>query len=318
VRLRRLLRWEGFLGLIVLAVFAINASLSPYFLSSYALSDISFDFCEKAVVALPMSLLIIAGEIDVSVAAIMALSSVAMGLVANGTSSVALIAGAGLLVGGAAGAVNGLLVTRYGVSSIVATIGTMSLYRGTAYGILGDRVLKHYPAEFYYFGQGYVIGPWSFELLLFVIAALACAFYLHQTIFGRRLYAIGLNRTTAELSGVRVDRYRFWLFVMTGVASAAASVLLTSRLGSTRPSIAQGMELDIISMVILGGVSINGGRGTIAGVALAAILTGMVLFGLGLINIPGIVMSMMMGALIIIVVGLPIVGRRLAARDRGA
>jgi rhamnose transport system permease protein len=316
VRLQKLLRWEGFLGLIVLAVFATNASLSPYFLSSYALSDISFDFCEKALVALPMSLLIIAGEIDVSVAAIMALSSVAMGLVASGSDSVVLITGVGLVVGAAAGAVNGLLVTRYGVSSIVATIGTMSLYRGTAYGILGDRVLKHYPRDFYYFGQGYVLGPWSFELLLFGIAALGCAFYLHQTIFGRRLYAMGLNRTAAELSGVRVQRYRFWLFVMTGVASAAASVLLTSRLGSTRPSIAQGMELDIISMVILGGVSINGGRGTIAGVVLAAILTGMVLFGLGLINIPGIVMSMMMGALIIIVVGLPIVGRRLASRGR--
>jgi len=316
VRLQKLLRWEGFLGLIVLAVFAINASLSPYFLSSYALSDISFDFCEKALVALPMSLLIIAGEIDVSVAAIMALSSVAMGLVANGSDSVVLIAGVGLAAGAAAGAVNGLLVTRYGVSSIVATIGTMSLYRGTAYGILGDRVLKHYPPEFYYFGQGYVIGPWSFELLLFVVAALVCAFYLHQTIFGRRLYAMGLNRTAAELSGVRVDRYRFWLFVMTGVASAAASVLLTSRLGSTRPSIAQGMELDIISMVILGGVSINGGRGTIGGVVLAGILTGMVLFGLGLINVPGIVMSMMMGALIIVVVGLPIIGKRLAARGR--
>jgi rhamnose transport system permease protein len=316
VNLRKLVRWEGFLGLIVLAAIVINARLSPYFLSSYALSDVSFNFCEKALVALPMALLIIAGEIDVSVAAIMALSSVAMGLVANGSNSVVLIAGAGMAVGAAAGAVNGLLVTRYGVSSIVATIGTMSLYRGVAYGILGDRVLKHYPPEFYYFGQGYVVGPWSFELLLFVIAALVCAVYLHRTIFGRRLYAIGLNRTAAELSGIRVNRYRFWLFVMTGVASAAASLLLTSRLGSTRPSIALGMELDIISIVILGGVAITGGRGTIVGVVLAAILTGTVMFGLGLINIPGIVMSMMMGMLIIVVVGFPIVGRRLAARGR--
>jgi rhamnose transport system permease protein len=178
--------------------------------------------------------------------------------------------------------------------------------------------LKNYPPEFYYFGQGYVVGPWSFELLLFVVAASVCAVYLHWTIFGRRLYAIGLNRIAAELSGVRVDRYRFWLFVMTGVTSAAASILLTSRLGSTRPSIAQGMELDIISIVILGGIAITGGRGTIAGVVLAAILSGMVLFGLGLINIPGIVMSMMMGMLIIIVVGLPIVGRRLAARRRAS
>jgi rhamnose transport system permease protein len=314
---QRLLRWEVFLALVIAADFALNVRLSPYFLSTETLSDVSFNFTEKALVALPMALLIIAGEIDISVAATMALVSVCMGLLATTTASLSAIVGCGLAVGLLAGAFNGALVTRWRVPAIVATIGTMSLYRGIAYGILGDRVLKDYPPAFAFFGQGYIAGPVSFELLLFTLAAMLCALYLHRTEFGRRLVAIGFNKSAAEMAGVRVNRYRFGLFVATGVASAAASVLLTSRLGSTRPSIAQGMELDIISMVILGGVVITGGRGSIAGVVLAAILTGLVIFGLGLINVPGVVMSLLMGALLILIVGLPIVGKRLSrARAR--
>lgn len=309
---RRLLRWEVFLALVVAADFALNVRLSPYFLSTETLSDVSFNFTEKALVALPMALLIIAGEIDISVAATMALASVCMGLLATMTASLSAIVGCGLAVGLVAGALNGVLVTRWRVPAIVATIGTMSLYRGIAYGILGDRVLKAYPPSFAFFGQGYIAGPVSFELLLFTLAAIVCALYLHRTEFGRRLVAIGCNKSAAQMAGVRVDRYRFTLFVATGVASAAASVLLTSRLGSTRPSIAQGMELDIISMVILGGVAISGGRGSIAGVVLAAILTGLAMFGLGLINVPGVVMSLLMGSLLILIVGLPILGKRLS------
>ena len=313
---RRLGRWETILALVLLADCVLNASLSPYFLDINTLSDATFNFTEKALVALPMALLIIAGEIDISVAATMALSSVVMGLVAAVYPSTPVIVVSGLVVGALAGALNGLLVTRFKVPAIVATIGTMSLFRGIAYGVLGDRVLKNYPESFAFFGQGYVLGPLSFELTLFAVAALICGLYLHRTLHGRRIQAIGFNAKGAEMSGVHVNRYRFWLFVATGVAAGMASVLLTSRLGSTRPSIAQGMELDIISMVILGGVAVTGGRGTIVGVVLAAILMGFVTFGLGLINIPGIVMSLLMGLLLILVVGIPTLSKRIAQRRR--
>ncbi len=313
---QRLLCWETILAVVLLGDFVLNASLSPYFLNIDTLSDATFNFTEKALVALPMALLIIAGEIDISVAAIIALSSVVMGLVASAYPSTPVIVISGLAVGAIAGAINGVLVTRCKVPAIVATIGTMSLFRGVAYGILGDRVLKNYPDSFAFFGQGYVVGPLSFELTLLAIAALLCGLYLHRSVFGRRIRAIGLNAKAAEMSGVRVDRFRFWLFVATGVASSMASVLLTSRLGSTRPSIAQGMELDIISIVILGGVAVTGGRGSIVGVVLAAVLMGFVTFGLGLINVPGIVMSLLMGLLLILVVGVPILSRRIAQRMR--
>jgi rhamnose transport system permease protein len=309
--LRWLVRWEAFLALVLTADFAFNALSSRYFLDPLTLSDATFNFTEKALVALPMALLIICREIDVSVAGILALASVMMGLAAGHGAGTPLLVSVGLGTGLLAGAVNGALVVFFRVPSIVATIGTMSLFRGVAYGVLGDRVLKDYPGSFAFFGQGYVAGAWSFELVLFIGTALLFGLYLHLTIFGRRIFALGASPSAALWSGVRVDRYRFWLFVATGIASGLAAVLLTSRLGSTRPSIAQGWELEIISMVILGGVSVTGGRGTIPGVVLAAVLLGFVTFGLGLKNIPGIVMQIIVGTLLIVVVSAPVIARRL-------
>jgi rhamnose transport system permease protein len=293
------------LGLVLVLEFVLFSSLSPYFLSVDTLSDATFNFTERALVALPLALLIIAGEIDISVAAIIALASVAMGLAAAqgiGTPGLAVI---GLGTGLAAGCFNGALVTFGRVPSIVATIGTMTLFRGAAYAVLGDRVLKDYPDSFAAFGQGYLIGPVSIELALFAVFAVAFGMFLHRTRWGRVTFAIGANPIASRFAGIAVDRYRFALFALTGLFSGLAAVLLTSRLGSTRPSIAQGWELEIISMVILGGVSVWGGKGSIIGVVLSALVFGLVTFGLGLMNIPGIVMSIFTGALLILVVAIP-------------
>ena len=310
MKLARLLRWESMLAVVLIVEFVFFASTSPYFLDVWTLSDASFNFTERAIVALPLALLIIAGEIDISVAAIMALSSVAMGMgAAHGINTPGLI-GIGLGTGLIAGAINGALVTIGRVPSIVATIGTMTLFRGGAYAVLGDRVLKDYPSSFAMFGQGYAFGPISIELALFIVFAIAFALLLHYTRWGRAIYAIGANPIASRCSGLAVDRYKFALFALTGLFSGLAAILLTSRLGSTRPSIAQGWELEIISMVILGGVSVWGGKGTIAGVVLAALVLGLVSFGLGLLNVPGIVMSIIVGALLITVVAIPALAER--------
>jgi rhamnose transport system permease protein len=150
-------------------------------------------------------------------------------------------------------------------------------------------------------------------LLLVVVLAIVFGVFLHLTRWGRTIFALGANPIAARWSGVPVDRYRFMLFAVTGLCSGLAAVLLTSRLGSTRPSIAQGWELEIISMVILGGVSVWGGKGTIPGVLLAAVVLGLVNFGLGLLNVPGIVMSIIVGALLIMVVAIPVIAERWAA-----
>ena len=305
------LRWEAMLAAVLIAAFIVFSMLSPYFLSVDTLSDATFNFTERAIVALPLALLIIAGEIDISVAAIIALASVAMGLgSAQGIGSAGLVV-IGLGTGLLAGCINGALVTIGRVPSIVATICTMTLFRGAAYAVLGDRVLKDYPASFATFGQGYLIGPVSIELTLFTLFAILFAVFLHRTRWGRVTFAVGANPVASRYSGIAVNRYRFALFALTGLFSGVAAVLLTSRLGSTRPSIAQGWELEIISMVILGGVSVWGGKGSILGVVLAALVFGLTTFGLGLMNIPGIVLSIFTGLLLILVVAVPaLVSRR--------
>src|SRR5690606_38824254 len=162
-----------------------------------------------------------------------------------------------------------------------------------------------------YFGQGYVVWVISFEFTLFLVLAVVFAIVLHATNFGRQVYVIGNNEFAARFSGIPVERVKFILFLLTGLMAGVAAVCLTSRLGSTRPSIAQGWELEIVTMVVLGGVSILGGAGTIAGVVIAAFVMGLVTFGLGLLNVPGIVMSIFIGLLLIVTITIPIIVRRI-------
>lgn len=303
------LSWESLLVLVAVAIFILNSFASPYFLNEWSLSDMTFNFTEKALIALAMALLIIAGEIDLSVAAIIALASTIMGLALQYGADTPMLVAIGVGVGLLCGAFNGFLVTGLKLPSIVVTIGTMSLFRGIAFIVLGDQSFKGYPASFSWFGQGYVFWVISFELVLFAVCAVIYWVLLHRTNFGRRVFAIGNNDVAAQFSGVRVDRIKFTLFCLTGLMSGIAAVLLTARLGSTRPSIAEGFELEAITMVVLGGVSILGGAGSIIGVVLAALIVGLVTFGLGLLNVPGIVMTIFTGSLLIVVIALPILFR---------
>ena len=302
---RALKSWEALLALVAVAIFALNAFASPYFLDPWNLSDASFNFTEKAMIAFAMAMLIVAGEIDLSVGAIIALASTVMGLAMAAGASTPVLVALGLGTGVLCGAFNGLLVARFGLPSIVVTIGTMSLFRGISYIVLGDGAFTGYPDSFAWFGQGYVFWVITVEPVIFALAALVFGVLLHRTSFGRMVQAIGNNATAARFSGIRVERVRFILFLLTGLMSGIAAVCLTSRLGSTRPSIASGFELEVVTIVVLGGVSILGGSGSILGVVLAAVVMGLVTFGLGLLNVPGIVMSIVVGTLLIAVIALP-------------
>ncbi|MBM3603399.1 MAG: ABC transporter permease [Alphaproteobacteria bacterium] len=302
---RVLKSWEMLLLVVAIAIFILNAMASPYFLDPWNLSDATFNFTEKAMIAFAMAMLIVAGEIDLSVGAIIALASTVMGMAVTAGAPTPVLVALGLGTGLACGAFNGLLVARFGLPSIVVTIGTMSLFRGISYIVLGDGAVTGYPASFAWFGQGYVGWVITVELVIFALAALVFGLLLHRTSFGRSVYAIGNNATAARFSGIRVDRIRFILFLLTGLMSGIAAICLTSRLGSTRPSIASGFELEVVTIVVLGGVSILGGSGTIPGVVLAAFILGLVTFGLGLLNVPGIVMSIILGALLIGVIAVP-------------
>jgi rhamnose transport system permease protein len=313
-----LLRWESILVALLVIVIAGNTAISPYFLDIYNLSDATYNFSEKAIVALAMALLIITREIDLSVAAIIALASLATGIASEAGAPLVVLLIVGPAVGIVCGAFNGFLVTRIGLPSIVVTIGTMSLYRGLAQVVLGDQVIKQYPKDYTAIGQSYLVNwpplPWSF--VIFLALAIVFGIVLHKTVFGRKLYAIGNNPMAAKFSGIPVERIRFMLFVLTGLLAGLAAMLLTARIGSTRPNIALGWELEIITMVILGGVSIAGGSGTIPGVVLAVFILGLITFGLSLVNVPGIVISVILGCLLIVSIAAPIVLRRVIGRAK--
>lgn len=314
-RLKTLLgRWESLLAMLFVAVFVVNSIALPNFLDLYNLLDGTQNFSEKALIALPMALLIICREIDISVAGTLALSSVAMGLAQGAGFPPAALPLVALATGTACGFLNGVLVTRFALPSIVVTIGTVSLFRGLASVVLGDKAFTGYPQLMADWGQGYFFGIVPREFVVLLVCAALFAVLLHTTSWGRRIYAIGNNPEAARFSGIAVDRYRLALFMLTGAMAGLAAFLLTGRIGSTRPNIATGWELEVITMVILGGVSIAGGAGTIAGVMLAVLTMGTVTYGLSLANIPGIYMTIVVGVLLLVTIALPKLLRMRRAR----
>jgi len=307
-------RWEAVLVVILIAVCVVNSIISPYFLDVHNLFDSTQAFTEKAIIALSMTLVIIGRDIDLSIAATIALCSTLIGWLATlGVGTAGLLV-ASVLVGTAAGAFNGLIITRFRIQAIVVTIGTMSLFRGISYAVLGDTAYTSYPEGFDELGQGTLFGLVPYELLAFVILAIAFTVVLHRTVIGRRLYAYGNNPDAALHSGIDVDAHRFWLFTVNGAMSGLAAAFLTSRIGATRPNMATGWELEVIAVVVLGGVSILGGSGTLPGVILAVFVMGMLTFGLGLMNVPGIMMSIITGLLLIVAIAAPLVIRRIVPR----
>ena len=299
-------QWEIVLLFIFIIIIVINSNLSPYFLDYANLMNTSFNFMEKAIIALPMIFVIICGDIDISVASIIALSSVFMGIASqSGINTVGLIV-VGLFSGLVAGFLNGFIITKFGIPAIAVTLGSMSLFRGIAYVILGDKAFTKYPSSFAYFGQGYIGNSnIPFELIIFLILAIIFGIILHRTTIGRKVFAIGNNSTAASFSGIPVNKIRLIIFMATGFCSGLASVLLTSRIGSTRPNIASGWELEIITTVVLGGVAITGGKGNIFGVIISIFIIGFLKFGMGLINVPGKVMTIIIGFLLILAIMLP-------------
>jgi len=314
--LAALRRWESLLVLLLIAICSVNTVVTPYFFEIHNLFDSTQLFSEKALIALSMTLVIIGGDIDLSVASIVALCSTAMGwLATQGVGTLGLVA-ASLAVGIAAGMFNGAIITRFKVPAIVVTIGTVSLFRGIPSVVLGDGAYTAYPEGFAELGQGYLFDLVPYAFAVFIVLAAAFTVVLHRTIIGRHLYAYGHNPEAARYSGIAVDAHRFWMFTLNGAMCGLASVFLTARVEATRPNLALGWDLEVIAVVVLGGVGILGGTGTMPGVVLAIFVMGTFTFGLSLHNVAGIIMSIVVGVLLITAVALPIIARKLAARRR--
>ncbi|HBE24199.1 MAG TPA: ATPase [Ktedonobacter sp.] len=308
-----LLSWEALLVLLLLIGVVIGSVVSPYFLSSFNLEDaLPSNIMEIAIMALPMTLIIIAGEIDLSVASVLGLTSVVLGLLWQSGHPMWLAIGVALLVGLVAGCLNGVLVTTLALPSLVVTIGTLALFRGLAYVVLGDQAVSNFPTAFTNLGFGTIPGtelPWSG--LIFVILVTIFVAVLHFSRWGRQLYAMGNNKEAARFSGINVSRVKLVLFILSGVIAALAGVIFTARFSSARPDNAVGFELYVVTVVLLGGVNIFGGRGSLLGVVLAIFIVGVLQNVLGLVNISGDIQNLAIGLLLILSVLGPNVAQRI-------
>jgi len=297
---RRLLRWETALVVLLVAVGLVGEQTSPGFLTGRNLFYLGLDVGEIALMALPLTMIIVAGEIDLSIASILGLASALLGWLWDAGWPLELIFPAVLVAGALAGAVNGVLVTRLGLPSLAVTIGTLALYRGLAFVILGDQAVADFPASYTRYGTTPIPGTSiPYPIALFAVLAVVFGVVLHATPFGRSVFAIGANQEAAFFSGIRVRRAKFLLYVASGAMSALAGIVFTLRFASARADNGAGLELAVVAAVLLGGVSIFGGKGTLGGVVAAVFLLGGIRSALILNDVSNDILNVVTGLLLI-------------------
>ena len=320
--LLRFARWELFLVVLLAGTVAYGNHVSPYFLEWTNLFFICLNVGEVAIIALPLTLIVITGEIDLSVASILGLTGVVMAELFKHGWGIWPAMLAAVVVGALLGAFNGVLVTRIGLPSLAVTIGTLTLYRGVAQGILPTDTIGGFPTYLTNIGVLPVGGTHiSWSILFFAILAVIFAVVLHATPLGRATFAIGAGQEAAFFAGIRVKRIKFWLFVLSGMLSGFAGVLWSLRFASARYDAGVGQELLVVTIVLLGGISIFGGRGTILGVVLSVAVLGTLQTALTADQVPAQDQSIVVGALLIlsvIVPNAPDLYRRGSSRIRSA
>jgi rhamnose transport system permease protein len=268
--LKRLMRWESALVALLIGTIVLGAQLSPAFLKSGNFFYIGLNIGEVAIIALPLALIVITGEIDLSVASMLGLSGTILADLTSRGLNIWLSMLVTLFFGVLMGLFNGLLVTRVGLPSLAVTIGTLTLYRGIAQIVLPNSSLGGFPAYLTNIGVvpiSHTQIPWS--IAFFAVFAVGFTVVLHMTPVGRAIFAIGSNQEAAYFSGIRVKRIKLWLFVASGLFCAIAGILYSLRFASARYDAGTGLELNAVLIVLLGGISIFGGRGTMLGLLLA-------------------------------------------------
>ena len=311
-RLRPLARWETLLVFVIFGIVVAGATLSPVFLTTRNLPNLTVAMIEVAIMALPMTLIIIAGEIDLSVESMAGLACAVLGVLWLAGVPLEIGIPIVLVVGALGGLLNGVLVTSFGLPSLVVTLGTLALYRGLALAVLGAQGVSGFSDWFTTFGFGSIPGtPIAWPAIVFIALAIVLGLVLHATWVGRQVYATGKNAAAARFSGVRVPRLKLSLFVLSGTIAALAGVILTARFASARADIGQGLTLTVVTICLLGGVNIFGGRGTIVGVVLAAITLALLGNVLRLTNVAAEIQSIAIGLLLIVSVVLPNIAHQL-------
>ncbi|HEY8348091.1 MAG TPA: ribose ABC transporter permease [Symbiobacteriaceae bacterium] len=288
-------------GLAVLVIGAALSMLSRDFLTASNLLNVLRQVSINAIIACGMTMVILTAGIDLSVGSVLALSSaVTAGLAVGGTYPLLAIL-AGLGIGAILGLFNGLLVTRGGVPPFVATLGTMAIARGLTLVYTGGRPISKMPAMIRSTGAGYITGI-PVPIVIMAVVVLLVYVFLNHTPYGRFIYAVGSNPEAARFAGIPVARVLTLAYLLTGVLSALAGVILTGRLNSAQPTAGSGDEMDAIAAVVLGGTSLAGGQGGVLGTVVGALIIGMLNNGLNLLNVPSFYQQVAKGAVILVAV----------------
>ena len=298
---RWLVNRESAIIVLLIAVLAYASLAVPKFATPATLTYLLLDVATILMIALAMTPIMITGDIDLSVGSMVGLSSVVFGVLFQAGWSIPVAIVAALVVGALGGALNGLLVTRIGLPALAVTIGTMALFRGIAVGLLGTTAVTKFPKEWTSLAKAKIPGtPVPMVMILFVVLLIAFTLMLHFSSFGRGIYAIGRSKDAAAFYGVNVARTRLILFIISGVIAALGGIYYTLRYGSARGDNATGLELQVIAAVVLGGVSVFGGRGALHGVIAGVLLIGALSSALRLANVTADVINIITGVLLVV------------------
>lgn len=290
---------QSLLFIVILVFFSIQA---PYFLSFNNFMNVLNQMVEVGLIAIPMTLIIISGAMDLSVGSILGFSAVSMGMAFQHGWNIWLSVLVGLLAGLACGAVNGYLIARHRMQAIVVTIGMLVMLRGLVYVLNEGRPISGYPDSFYFLGQQFFWGI-PFNAVFLAVMFLLAHFIMKKTRFSTYVYGIGNNEQAIYYSGISVVRTRFILFMLSGLFSALAGVFLVSRLASAEATSGTNIELDVITATLIGGTHIFGGRGSLAGTFLGLLIIVFLRNGLNLMGVSVLYQSVILGILLLIAVG---------------
>jgi rhamnose transport system permease protein len=297
----RLSQWEMTLALLTVAAGACSAQLSPYYLNLDQIADSTRQFTIPGLLALGLTVVVVLGEIDISLASTLAVGTVTLSKLSTYHVQLWLALPIVVLICGLLGTLNGVLVAWLRLPSLAVTLGTMGAYRGLAFIIGTEKGYTDFDDSYLWAGSERIFGdivPISF--ILFTVVALAIGFIMHHTVFGRRCFSVGHNRDAAWYSGIEVEKVKIQAYTLAGSLAALAALVWVGQYGSARGDNADGMILFIITAVVLGGVDINGGRGTVLGVVFSLLLLGTIRNGMGLANIAGPTQTVVLGCLLII------------------
>jgi ribose transport system permease protein len=301
----------GLLGIYVILIVVLSI-LSPYFLSVNNFLNILVAISVIGIMSVATTMVIVSGGIDLSIGSVVAIAGVivsSLSLTIPMPLAILAALGIGIVVGG----INGLAVTRFNINPLIATLGMLSIVRGFAFVLSGGLTRDIFDEGFGFLGRGYLLGI-PFQVIVMAILFLLAAWVMRQTTFGRSIYAIGGNAQAARLAGLPVRRLQMTVYILSGLSAAIGGVFLASQLSAGAPAAATGIELSVIAAVILGGSSLNGGKGTIWGTLLGVLILGTLNNGLTLLNVSSYYQDVARGGVLLLAVGLDQLRLRLIRR----